>query len=352
MLTASPTPSPSAYTKAGVNLKLGQNVKANLPRLLKRATRPEVLGKVGAFGGLFRARFPRLSDPILVASMDGVGTKLRVAVEMGNHQTVGEDLVNHCCNDIAVMGADPLFFLDYIGTGKLEKEIFERVISGLAEGCAKAGIALLGGETAQMPGFYQGRDYDLVGTIIGVVDRKHILDGSKVRPGNVVIGLKSTGLHTNGYTLARKALFDDQKLNIHSLPPELGGVSVGEALLAVHRNYHPLLARLRKKKISIHAAAHITGGGFQENILRVIPKQCQIRIQTDSWQVPRIFLLIQRAGDVSDEEMYRVFNMGIGMILIAPQNQVDAIVREARSLQIGTSNIGEVTKGPNKVILE
>ncbi|MBI4027971.1 MAG: phosphoribosylformylglycinamidine cyclo-ligase [Verrucomicrobia bacterium] len=340
------------YAKAGVNLKLAHRVKARLPQLLRRAARPEVVGNVGAFGGLFRASFPGFRDPVLVASMDGVGTKLRVAVEMNRHDTVGQDLVNHCCNDIAVMGAEPLFFLDYIGTGKLEKRVFDAVIAGLAGACAEAGVALLGGETAQMPGLYAPGDYDLVGTIIGVVDRNRILDGSEVKPGDVVIGLASTGLHTNGFSLAREILFKRLKLRVTSRLRELGGLPIGDLLLAVHRNYHPLLSRLRKKRIVIHAAAHITGGGFDENIPRALPSRCAIRIRRCAWETPPLFGFLQRQGGISENEMYRVFNMGIGMTIIAPRVSAGPIRQAAARLKIESFEIGRVVLGRPSVVFE
>jgi phosphoribosylformylglycinamidine cyclo-ligase len=340
------------YSRSGVNLKLAHSVKANLPKLLKKATRPEVLGGIGAFGGLFKAGFKGYRDPVLVSSMDGVGTKLRVAVDMKRHDTVGQDLINHCCNDIAVMGAEPLFFMDYIGTGKLEKSVFEQIISGLARGCVEAGIALLGGETAQMPGFYGKGDYDLVGTIVGVVDRKQILDGSAIRAGDVVIGLESTGLHTNGYTLARDVLFSRLKLKVSSKPRELNGQSVGESLLAVHRNYAPFLKNLRNKKISIHGASHITGGGFEENIQRVLPANVGVQIHAASWPRPSIFQLIQNGGKISDAEMYRVFNMGVGMVLFAPQALAPAILKTAALARIKGHVIGFVEKGRQHVKIQ
>ena len=342
----------SRYSQAGVNLKLARSVKATLPFMLRRATRPEVMGKIGAFGGLFRAAFSGCQDPILVASMDGVGTKIRVAVEMRRHDTVGQDLVNHCCNDIAVMGAEPLFFLDYLGTGKLEKRVFEEVIAGLARGCVEAGVALLGGETAQMPGFYRERDYDLVGTIVGVVDRRRIWNAVRVKDGDVVVGLASTGLHTNGYTLARHVLFERLKLRVTSRVPELGGMTVGEALLEVHRNYHPLLAQLRRKRIVIHTAAHITGGGFEENICRVLPRHHAVRIRRGAWKIPPVFELIRRGGRVSEDEMYRVFNMGIGMVLLVPRASVAFIHAEASQKKIAAYEIGCVVGGRPSVTLE
>jgi phosphoribosylformylglycinamidine cyclo-ligase len=320
--------------------------------LVSRATRPEVIGKIGAFGGLFRAGFPGYRDPVLVASMDGVGTKLRVAVEMKRHDTVGQDLVNHCCNDIAVMGAEPLFFLDYIGTGKLERPVFDGIVAGLAKGCAEAGVALLGGETAQMPGFYGKGDYDLVGTIIGVVERRELVDGSKARPGDVVIGLASTGLHTNGYSLARDVLFNRLKLRVTSRPKELKGVSVGEALLAVHRNYQPFISLLRKKGVQIRSAAHITGGGFEENIQRVLPKGCSVQIQKSSWKLPPIFSLIQKGGKISDQEMHRVFNMGIGMVLMVTKQAALRVQKLAAQKKMVSYQIGQVVRGRNQVVFE
>ncbi len=334
-----------SYAKSGVNLQLAHRVKASLPSLLRRATRPEVLGKIGAFGGLFRARFRNYREPILVASMDGVGTKLRVAIEMRQHNTVGHDLVNHCCNDITVMGAEPLFFLDYLGMGKLQKRVFEEVVSGFADGCAKAGVALLGGETAQMPGFYAKGDYDLAGTMVGVVDRPRILDGSRVRVGDVVIGLASTGLHTNGYSLAREILFKRLKLKLTSCLPELGGVPLGKILLEVHRNYYPLLARLQRKSLSLHAAAHITGGGFEENIPRVLPRHCAVEIWRGTWAIPPIFTFLQRGGQILENEMYRVFNMGIGMVLIVPQVATRHVRAEASRMKIAAFEIGRVIRG-------
>ncbi len=341
----------SAYSKSGVNLKLAHSVKANLPALLRQATRPEVLGKVGAFGGLFRAAFKHLRDPVLVSSMDGVGTKLRVAVEMGRHDTVGQDLVNHCCNDIAVMGAEPLFFLDYIGTGKLERNVFDEIVRGLARGCAEANVALVGGETAQMPGFYGPGDYDLVGTIIGVVDRKEILDGSKIRAGDVVVGLASTGLHTNGYSLARRVLFDELKLKVKSKVRELGKESVGEVLLKPHRNYAPFLKKLRAAKVPLHGIAHITGGGFDENIPRVLPAGVSVEIRRGSWSVPPIFTFLQEKGGISEAEMHRVFNMGIGMVLMVPAKAVSAIQRMAKEQRIATFEIGCVVRGKSEAKL-
>src|SRR3954463_15781936 len=270
-----------AYARAGVDIDLGNKVKATLPQLLASTHRPEVLGKVGGFGGLFALDVKKYRQPVLVSSADGVGTKLKLAFAMDRHDTVGQDLVNHCVDDIAVLGAEPLFFLDYIGTGKLKKNVFQQLIKGFAVACAENGCALIGGETAQMPGFYQAGEYDVSGAIVGVVEKSRMLDGKAIRPGDVVIGLASSGLHTNGYSLARKIFFDQMKLKPSSRVAELGS-TIGDELLKVHVSYGPLVQQLLKKfnpaaKRSSHAIkglAHITGGGFIDNIPRVLPRNC------------------------------------------------------------------------------
>ena len=311
-----------AYAKAGVDVDLGNRVKSTLPQLLKATHRREVLGKVGGFGGLFALDTRKYREPILVSSVDGVGTKLKIAFAMNRHDTIGEDLVNHCVNDIAVLGAEPLFFLDYIGTGKLEPDIFTDIIKGFARGCARNHCALIGGETAQMPGFYQAGEYDVSGTIVGVVEKSRMLDGRSIRPGDAVIGLASSGLHTNGYSLARKILFDRLKLKPNS---RLAGLSktVGEELLSVHVSYGPLIQRLVAKfnqrkngSPAIRGLAHITGGGFVDNLPRVLPGNCDVVICKGSWEVLPIFKLLQTKGGVPESELYQVFNMGIGMVLI------------------------------------
>lgn len=328
----------SAYAKAGVDIDLADKLKDGLKTKLKRAARPEVVGGVGAFGGLFALDLKKYREPVLVSSMDGVGTKLRVAVEMGVHDTVGQDLVNHCCNDIAVMGAEPLFFLDYIGTGKLEPKIFDEVIAGLVTACAAANVALVGGETAQMPGFYGDGEYDLVGTIIGCVERSKILDGSRVKKGDVLIALASSGLHTNGYTLARRIFFDDLGLNARSRVAELGG-TVGDALLKVHVNYAPLLLTLAGQ---LHGAVHITGGGFWGNIPRVVPEGLQARIRRGSWPVPAIFSFLQQKGKVPEREMFEVFNMGAGMILAVGDSDADAVMKRIRAAGFEAHRVGDI----------
>src|SRR2546430_9706700 len=291
-----------AYASAGVDVDLGNRLKRRIHSLVKRTQGPEVLGKIGGFGGLFRANFSEMRDPVLVASIDGVGTKLKIAFALNRHDSGGADLVNHCVNDIAVLGARPLFFLDYIGCEKLKPRVFDQLLRGFSRACRAANCALIGGETAQMPGMYGKGEYDLAGCIVGVVDHSKIIDGRKIRPGDVILGLGSNGLHTNGYSLARKILFEIMKLT-----PK----SVGKELLRVHKNYQPLLAKVPSGMIN--GLAHITGGGLIDNLPRVLPKNCHAVIETRSWRVPRIFRMIQENGDVDPAEMYQVFNMGIGM---------------------------------------
>jgi len=336
-------PSKKAYAQAGVDVDLGNAVKSRIQSMVKVTHGPEVLGKIGGFGGLFSANFKGMKDPVLVSSVDGVGTKLKVAFAAGRHDTVGQDLVNHCIDDIAVLGARPLFFLDYIGAEKLEPAVFEELLSGFAKACKAGGCALIGGETAQMPGMYQSGEYDLAGTIVGVVDRKKMIDGSKIKPGDVVIGLPSNGLHTNGYSLARKVLFETMKLKLTS---KLPGVvkPLGEELLRVHRNYQPLLATLPDGLVK--GIAHITGGGLVDNFPRVLPENCDAVIETKKWKVPALFQIIQENGGVDFAEMYQVFNMGIGMTLVVSEKDA----REAVLLTRGRP-IGRIEKGSKKVQL-
>src|SRR5262245_11452577 len=306
----------TAYARAGVDINLGNKVKSTLPELLAATHRPEVLGKVGGFGGLFALDPQRYKQPVLVSSVDGVGTKLKIAFAMDRHDTIGHDLVNHCVNDIAVLGAEPLFFLDYIGTGKLETRVFTGIIEGFARGCAENRCALIGGETAQMPGFYASGEYDVSGTIVGVVEKGKILDGRSIRPGDAVIGVASSGLHTNGYSLARKIFFEQMKLKPTSRLAELGHNTIGDELLTVHLSYGPLLQRLLRKfngeaednsvprrlrSVStqvIKGLAHITGGGFIDNIPRVLPKNCDVILRKGSWDMLPIFQIIRARSGV------------------------------------------------------
>jgi phosphoribosylformylglycinamidine cyclo-ligase len=340
-----------AYARAGVDIDLGNRVKATLPQLLASTHRPEVLGKVGGFGGLFALDVRKYKEPVLVSSADGVGTKLKLAFAMDRHNTIGEDLVNHCVDDIAVLGAEPLFFLDYIGTGKLKPRVFTELIEGFARGCARNGCALIGGETAQMPGFYQPGEYDVSGTIVGVVEKSRMLDGKSIKPGDAVIGLASSGLHTNGYSLARKIFFEKLKLKPKSRVAELGN-TIGDELLKVHVSYGPLVQALLKKFNSvsgksqlIRGIAHITGGGFVDNIPRVLPKNCDVVIRKGTWEVLPIFQLIADKGGVPEAELYQVFNMGIGMTIIIAQEKADAVLKFIRARGQKAWVIGEVVKG-------
>src|SRR6266540_498608 len=278
-----------AYARAGVDVALGNRLKRHIQSLAKQTHGPQVLGKIGGFGGLFRANFSGMRDPVLVASIDGVGTKLKIAFAMNKHDTVGADLVNHCVNDIAVLGARPLFFLDYIGCEKLDPAVFQQLLGGFSRACRSAGCALLGGETAQMPGMYRKGEYDLAGCIVGVVDRAKIIDGRKIKAGDVILGLASNGLHTNGYSLARRILLHKMRLKVGS---RLAGstATVGEELLRVHKNYQPLLAKVPSGMIK--GLAHITGGGLIDNLPRILPKKCDAIIETKSWRVQSILQIL------------------------------------------------------------
>ncbi|MEE2715370.1 MAG: phosphoribosylformylglycinamidine cyclo-ligase [Verrucomicrobiota bacterium] len=346
----------SAYAKAGVNLEVSNHLKSGLNKMLKAASRPEVMGKVGGFGGLFALKSSKYKQPVLVSSVDGVGTKLKVAFAMNRHHTIGQDLVNHCVDDIAVLGAEPLFFLDYLGTGELKPKIFDEIIAGFAQGCAENNCALIGGETAQMPGFYQKGEYDVSGTIVGIVEKAKMLDGRGIKPGDAVIGIASSGLHTNGYSLARKVFFETLKLKPRTRVSELG-CSVGDELLKVHRSYGPLVQALLKSynkpkgARTIKGLAHITGGGFIDNIPRVLPKKCSVKIERGSWPVLPVFELIEKHGKVDNMEMHQVFNMGIGMTAIVSGERSDGMLRSIRRNGHEAWIIGEVTKGNGKVKL-
>jgi phosphoribosylformylglycinamidine cyclo-ligase len=343
-----------AYAKAGVDIDLGNKVKSTLPRLLASTHRREVLGKVGGFGGLFALDTKKYKEPILVSSVDGVGTKLKLAFAMNKHDTVGQDLVNHCVNDISVLGAEPLFFLDYIGTGKLEPHVFQDLIKGFAKACAENNCALIGGETAQMPGFYQAGEYDVSGTIVGVVEKSRMLDGSTIRPGDSVIGIESSGLHTNGYSLARKILFEELGLDPQSRVPGLKN-SLGAELLKVHISYGPVVQDLLKKfnrpgkPLVVKGLAHITGGGFIDNIPRVLPKSCNVDIWKDTWPVLPIFNLLAEKGSVPEPELYQVFNMGIGMTIFVPRERTAAVLNSIATRKLKAWVIGEITQGNGEV---
>ncbi len=336
-----------AYARAGVDIDLGNRVKAALPRMLQATHRPGVLGRVGGFGGLFALDVRKYRQPVLVSSVDGVGTKLKLAFALDRHDTIGQDLVNHCVNDIAVVGAEPLFFLDYLGTGRLEARVFRDIIKGFAKACAENHCALIGGETAQMPGFYAPGEYDVSGTIVGVVEKSRMLDGKAVRPGDAVVGLASSGLHTNGYSLARKIFFERLRFKPETFVPELRN-TIGDELLKVHISYGPIIQKLLKKpnkRHGIRGIAHITGGGFMDNIPRVLPKGCDVIISKGTWDMLPIFRLIKARGGVAEAELYQVFNMGIGMILLVAADQADQAVAAIRAQNHRAWLIGQVVKG-------
>jgi len=336
-----------SYRTAGVDIAAAdavkEQIKAHVVSTLTAGTR----GEFGGFGGMFRVPTD-VPKPVLVSSADGVGTKLKVAIESGRHDTVGHDLVNHCVNDILVQGAIPLFFLDYVAFGVLEPAIVERVVAGVAAGCRENGCALLGGETAEMPGVYTPPDYDLAGFIVGYVDEDAILGAHRVREGDVLIGLESSGLHTNGFSLARRIVSDRMGLDVHDAFPG-GGKTVAEELLAVHRSY---LATMRPLLSMVHAMAHITGGGLPGNLNRALPKTLDAVVDLKSWNVPNLFRQLQQAGDVTPPEMFRTFNMGVGMVVIAGEPDAESIISAVQEREIGAWRLGVVTRGTGEVVLE
>ena len=334
-----------AYARAGVDIDAQDRALAGVKKLVRGTFTSGVLSDVGSFGGLFRPDLSGLSEPVLVASADGVGTKLRVAQMAGDYTTVGRDLVNHCVNDILVQGARPLFFLDYVGAGALEPAAMEQLVFGVAEACKENGCALLGGETAEMPGFYQEGDYELVGFVVGIVDREKVLDGKRVRPKDVILGLPSSGLHTNGYSLARKVFFEDLGLGSHDrIPGSESNASVSTRLLDVHRSYRRVLEPVLGLP-ALHALAHITGGGLTDNLPRVLPRELSAQVDLGAWEVPEIFRLIERHGGVDGEEMFRVFNMGIGMCLIVDPDCVTRVQGALQTVGSAAIPIGTVREG-------
>jgi phosphoribosylformylglycinamidine cyclo-ligase len=347
----------SAYASAGVDLAVSNQLKNNLPSLLASTRRPEVLGEVGGFGGLFALKTGKYKAPVLVSSVDGVGTKLKVAFASRRHNTIGQDLVNHCVNDITVIGAKPLFFLDYIGAGSLKRKVFNDIVQGFATGCRENNCSLVGGETAQMPGFYKSGEYDVSGTVVGVVEKNCILDGRTIRAGDKLIGIAASGLHTNGYSLARKILFDKMKLKPSSLLPGLG-ITVANELLKVHVSYGSVVQKLLKKFNScarrlwgIKGLVHITGGGFIDNIPRVLPEGCDAVVIPNTWDVLPIYKLLQEKGCVSEGEMHEVFNMGIGMVAVVRGDQSTRILRSIRAQKMSAWEIGFICAGNQKVQL-
>lgn len=334
----------TTYKDAGVDITAGNNFVNMIKPLVKATSRPEVLADIGGFGGLFSLNTSKYKNPVLVSGTDGVGTKLKIAFMADRHDTVGIDLVAMCVNDIIVQGAEPLFFLDYLATGKLLPEKAAEIVKGIAEGCKQAGCALIGGETAEMPGFYTDGEYDVAGFTVGVVDRDAIIDGSCISVGNQLIGIASSGLHSNGYSLARKLIFDHMGLEIDSEMPGTG-LSVADVLLTPTRIYVRSILNLLKD-FSIKGIAHITGGGLLENVPRVLPKGCIAKIDLNSWQRPVLFDLLQNAGNVEQDEMYRTFNMGIGMVLAVAEEQAEEVIDRLKGLGEQAWTIGEVVSCP------
>ncbi|MBI3653836.1 MAG: phosphoribosylformylglycinamidine cyclo-ligase [Acidobacteria bacterium] len=337
------------YKDAGVDIDAANDAKERIKRLARSTFTANVMTEIGSFGGMFRADFTALKNPVLVSSADGVGTKLRVAFMTGVHNTVGYDLVGHCVNDILVQGARPLFFLDYIASGKLVPEIVEQIIEGLARGCREALCPLIGGETAEMPGFYADGEYDIAGFIVGVVDRDEVIDGTRITPGDALIGLPSVGLHTNGYSLARKLLFDVARHTPQTFLDELG-CTVGEELLKPHRSYLKALDGLIGKGI-IKGLVHITGGGLLENIPRILPKGTAVKINAGSWPVLPVYQLMARVGNVPSREMYRTFNMGIGMVVVVSLSDVHRLLAHLDEAGEAHYDIGRVVEGVQDVTI-
>jgi phosphoribosylformylglycinamidine cyclo-ligase len=342
------------YKNAGVDIDAGNEVVRRIKGLAKSTATRGVVSDLGSFGGLFHLGARGLQDPVLVSSADGVGTKLRLAFMTGVHGTIGVDLVNHCVNDILVQGAEPLFFFDYLATGRLDPDVAVTIVEGLARACRDNGCALLGGETAEMPGFYADGEYDVAGFIVGAVERTKIIDGRGIGAGDVLIGLPSSGLHTNGYSLARSIVFDRLKLSVADRVPELG-TTVGEALLVPHRSYLPVIAPLlggtMADAVVIKGMAHITGGGITDNLPRVLPLGTEARVRLGAWQVPAVFRWLQAAGGVPQGDMLRTFNMGIGLILIVARGDADASLRAlAAAGETGAVRIGEIAAGRGQVV--
>jgi len=339
---------PVTYADAGVNIDRANKTKKRIRYLAHKTFTRNVVSEIGGFGGMFSVDKEKWIDPVLVSSVDGVGTKLKVAFEMKTHHTIGADLVNHCVNDIAVQGATPLFFMDYLATGKLEPEVAEKVVEGLAEACKHNGCALIGGETAEMPGFYPEGEYDLAGFIVGAVERERIINGKTVEVGDVILGLPSNGLHTNGYSLARKLLFEIAGYTPETYVNELKG-KVGNELMRTHRSYWPVIKKLLAGEC-VAAMAHITGGGITENLPRVLPRGVAAVVELGSWPLPPIFEHMQKLGNVPKDEMLRTFNMGIGMLLVVPSKKFKKAQSVLERIGEKAYTVGRIVKGERRVM--
>lgn len=331
----------TTYRDAGVDIDAGEETVRRISGIVKETFTPGVLADIGSFGGLFALDNSAYDEPVLVSSVDGVGTKLKVATRVDRHDTVGEDLVNHCVNDIAVCGARPLFFLDYFSTGRLKPDVAEQVIRGFARGCKANGCALIGGETAEMPDIYRPGDYDLAGCIVGVVEKRDMVTGDAVKEGDVLLGLPSTGLHTNGYSLARKVLFD--RFVAGDTPEELGGESIGDALLRVHRSYLDPIQALMAEGIA-NGFAHITGGGLEGNTKRIMPEGLKASFDWDAWNRPALFKLIQQVGDVPEDDMRRTFNLGVGLVIAVSETNRERALTVLGALGSPAFPVGVVAK--------
>ena len=337
------------YKNAGVDIDLATDLLKDVKPLLAATRRSEMLAPVGGFGGLFQIDLSKYKEPVMVSSIDGVGTKLMVAMMMEKYDTVGYDIVNHCINDIAVQGAEPVYFMDYIGIGKLRSPLYEQVLAGIANACKAANCAVLGGETAEMPGMY-GNDFDLVGVITGIIEKSKIITGEKIAPGHVAIGINSNGLHTNGFSLARKILFDKAGYTVNDKPAELNGESVGEALLKPHICYYPAIRAALDAGISLDGIAHITGGGLYDNVPRILPEGVGVVFDVKDMPVPPIFKLMVEKGEVGHEEAYRVFNMGVGMVWFVPAAEADKALEIINGKGFTACRVGEVVAGSGVVV--
>ncbi|PLS08436.1 phosphoribosylformylglycinamidine cyclo-ligase [Neobacillus cucumis] len=339
-----------AYRQAGVNIDAGNEAVERMKKHVKKTFRKEVLTGLGGFGAIFKPDITGIEEPVFVSGTDGVGTKLKIAFSMDKHDTIGIDAVAMCVNDVIVQGAEPLFFLDYLACGQIVPEKIEAIVKGIADGCVQAGCALIGGETAEMPGMYQDEEYDIAGFTVGMVDQKHLIDGTKVKDGQVLIGLASSGVHSNGFSLVRKVLLEDAKLSFGDYIEELGS-ELGKVLLQPTKIYvKSVLSTVRKYNVS--GLVHVTGGGFYDNIPRILPKGLQAEINHGSWKVPKIFSFIQDRGKISDYDMFRTFNMGIGMILVVDSIDAKAILEHLQTLGETAYEIGTVQSGTNDVVIK
>jgi len=342
------TESVRSYKKAGVDIAAGNEAVERMKKHVKRTYRPEVLAELGGFGGLFSLNKDKYDEPVLVSGTDGVGTKLKLAFAMDKHDTIGIDAVAMCVNDIIVQGAEPLFFLDYLACDKVVPEKIEAIVKGISEGCIQAGCALIGGETAEMPGMYQGGEYDIAGFTVGIVDKKKMIDGSTIAPGDAVIGFASSGIHSNGFSLVRRLLLEDAGLSLDQELAELGGAKLGDVLIEPTRIYVKSALKL-VEQVEVKGMAHITGGGFIENIPRVLPDGVNVDIEYGSWPILPIFELMQNKGDITNRDMFTTFNMGVGLVVVVPADQANEAVRIANELGEQAYRIGTVTEG-NRIV--